>query len=95
MSKPTYHTGDTVWYFAVDPDTDPSGWIKECEVLDDMFPLDIYTITDKRFDVPYPFNARGWQLFKTEKAAHTHFLKWAKRIHDRELAWFTKHKANK
>lgn len=52
MSKTTYHSGDTVWYFAVDPDTDPSGWIKECEVLDDMFPLDIYTITDKQFAVP-------------------------------------------
>lgn len=95
MSPSKFVPGDTCWFFEVDPNYEPSAWIKECEVISDRSPFDgRYSITDKVYGIPYPFRARENQLFKTEKAAHTHFLKWAKQIHDRELAWLTKHKGN-
>ena len=95
MSPAKYHKGDIVWYLEMDTDYDPTGWIRECEVVCDKEPFCFggsYMVTEKIYSIPCPFRVREDQLFKTAKAAHTHLMKWAKRIHDSELAWLTKHK---
>ena len=90
-TKPKFKEGDIIYYFDADPDLEPTAWIKECRVLgEDVF--DGYRVTQTIYDYPYEEHAYEHLMFKTEKAAHEYFYKWAKQIADREERWLLKHK---
>lgn len=90
-TKSKFNEDDIIYYFDVDPNRDPTAWIKECRVLGkDIF--DGYCVTQTIYDIPYPEHACEHLMFKTEEGAHKHFYKWAKQIADCEEKWLLKHK---
>ena len=94
-SKHRFQEGDIIYYFDVNPDMEPTAWIKECRVLGEA-PLGRgYRVTQTIYDVPYPEHAYEHLMFKTEEAAHKHFYEWAKQIADREEKWLAAHKADR
>ena len=95
VKKPKFARGDIVWFFDVDDDMMPSGWIRKCRVEQEATAFFDPIVEDLQYDIPYRFRARENQLFKTERAAHKHFCEWAERIVDRERAWLLNHKEGK
>ena len=93
-SKHRFQEGDIIYYFDIDPDMEPTAWIKECRVLGvDLFKG--YRVTQTIYDIPYPEHAYEHLMFKTEEGAHAHFYEWAKCIAEREEKWLLKHRSNK
>ena len=90
-TKPKFKEGDIIYYFDIDPDMEPTAWIKECRVLGEDL-IGGYRITQTIYDIPYAEHAYEHLMFKTEEAARRHFYKWAKQIADREKRWLLKHK---
>ena len=93
--KSKFKRGDIVWFFEVDDDTLPSGWISKCRVVQEATSFFDPIVQDLQYDIPYRFRARENQLFKTERAAHKHFCEWAERIVDHERSWLLNHKEAK
>lgn len=93
-TKPKFEEGDIIYYFDIDLDMEPTAWIKKCRVLgEDIFAG--YRVTQTIYDIPYEEHADTRLMFRTEKAAHKHFYKWAKQIADREEKWLLNHKEHK
>ena len=93
-TKFKFNEDDIIYYFDIDPDCDPTAWIKECRVLGkDIF--EGYRVTQTIYDIPYPEHAYEYLMFKTEEGAHEHFYKWAKQIVAREEKWLAAHKEDR
>jgi hypothetical protein len=93
-TKSKFNEDDIIYYFDIDPDLEPTAWIKECRVLgEDVFKG--YRVTQTIYDIPYPEHASEHLMFKTEEDAHKHFYEWAKQIADREEKWLAAHKADR
>ena len=90
-TKPKFNKGDIIYYFDIDPTTEPTEWIKECRVLGEDF-FGGYSVTQTIYGIPHAERAYKHLMFKTEKDARRHFYKWAKQIADHEKGWLLKHK---
>ena len=95
VKKPKFSEGDIVWFWDVDNDLLPIGWIKKCRVVQEAIAFLDPIVEDLQYDIPYRFRARENQLFKTERAAHKHLCEWAERIVDHERSWLLNHKESK